>query len=197
MAAIVAEATDRSRKGAILTAAEPIFVRYGYRKTSMDDVAKAADVSRQGLYVHFASKEDLFREMIVQSLGLHLHKVRAILSDEARPIGEQLLAALDEWYGNRDRLGSDSDLIQTSMQIAGGIIRDHYGQLQTEIGRAIEKSELMPFYEARGISATDIADTLMATARGINEAASDETFLARAGVAIAILVAPCSPAAAR
>jgi AcrR family transcriptional regulator len=56
----------------------------------MDDVARAADVSPQGLYVHLASKKDLFRE-IHQGLSLHLHEARLILSDEAQPIGQRLI----------------------------------------------------------------------------------------------------------
>ena len=31
--------------------------RYGFKKTSMDDVAQAAGVSRQGLYLYFDTKE--------------------------------------------------------------------------------------------------------------------------------------------
>lgn len=197
MPTIAAEPTDRSRKAAILAAAGPVFVRYGYRKTSMDDVAKAADVSRQGLYVHFAKKEDLFREMIHQALGLHLREARAALSDEARSIGQRLIAALGEWFGNKDKLGEDSDLIQASMQIAGEIIQDYHERLHTEIRGAIEKSELMAVYGARGISAADITNTLMATSRGLSATASSETFIARVSVAIRILTAPCSAASDR
>jgi AcrR family transcriptional regulator len=191
---VAAEPSDRSRKSAILVAARPVFVRYGYRKTSMDDVAKAAEVSRQGLYVHFASKEDLFREMIHQAISLHLHEARVALSDEARPIDQRLIAAISEWFGNREKLGEDSDLVQAGMQIAGAIIRDYHQQLHAEICGAIEKSELMSFYGARGISATDIATTLMATCRGISGTGSHETFLARVSVAIGILTAPCQAA---
>jgi AcrR family transcriptional regulator len=187
------EPTDRSRRAAILIAAQPVFLRYGYRKTSMDDVAKAAAVSRQGLYVHFASKEDLFREMIRQELGRHLHEARLILSDEARPIGQRLIAALSEWFGNRDKLDANSDILQASHQIGGAIIQDRRKQLEQEICRAIEKSELMSVYKARGISATDITNTLMATSQGISATAANAKFVTRVSVAISILMAPCSP----
>lgn len=194
MMTITAEVTDRSRKAAILVAAQPVFLRYGYRKTSMDDVARAADVSRQGLYVHFASKEDLFREMIQQGLSRHLHEARLALSDEARPIGQRLIAALSEWFGDRDKLGANSDLLQASLQIGGALIQDKREQFEQEICRAIEKSELMSVYRARGISARDIANTLMATSHGLCTSASSEKFITRVSVAIGILTAPCSPA---
>ncbi len=194
---IAAEATVRSRKAAILTAAQPVFLRYGYRKTSMDDVARAADVSRQGLYVHFVNKEDLFREMIHQGLTLHLHEARLILSDEARPIGHRLIAALTEWFGGQDKLGANTDLLQASLQIGEAIIQGQKEKFENEIRRAIEKSELMSVYGPRGISARDIMNTLMATSQGICSAASGEKFVTRVSVAIGILTAPCSPASDR
>src|SRR5258708_36742368 len=53
--------TTAARRLAILEAATPVFLRYGYKKTSMDDLARAAGLSRQGLYLHFENKEALFK----------------------------------------------------------------------------------------------------------------------------------------
>jgi AcrR family transcriptional regulator len=44
-----------------LAAAATVFLRFGYRKTAMEDIARAAGMSRQGLYLHYATKEELFR----------------------------------------------------------------------------------------------------------------------------------------
>ena len=48
---------------AILEAAWTVFSTYGYRKTSMDDIARAARMSRPALYLHFRNKEDVFRTL--------------------------------------------------------------------------------------------------------------------------------------
>jgi AcrR family transcriptional regulator len=188
------EATDRSRKTAILVAAEAVFLKFGYRKTSMDDVAKAADVSRQGLYLHFANKEDLFREMVREGLDRRLREVRLALSDQTRPIGHRLAAALNEWFGDREKLGNNADLLQASLQIGGTLIQNQKRQLEQEICQAVEKSELGPCYAARGIAASDITNTLMAIARGINVRSSDQTFVTQVSTAINILTAACVPA---
>ena len=45
----------------ILDAALPVFVRHGFRKTSMADIARAANISRASLYLSFSGKEELFR----------------------------------------------------------------------------------------------------------------------------------------
>ncbi len=56
-----------ARQAAVLEAAVGVFARYGYRKTSMDEVARAAGVSRQGLYLQFAS--DAWSGRFIGSLG--------------------------------------------------------------------------------------------------------------------------------
>jgi AcrR family transcriptional regulator len=48
----------------ILDAALRVFRRYGFRRSSIEQVAAAAGLTRQGLYHHFESKEALFRAVI-------------------------------------------------------------------------------------------------------------------------------------
>ena len=45
---------------AVLNAALPLFLRYGYRKTSMEDVARASGFSRQSIYTWYPNKKKLF-----------------------------------------------------------------------------------------------------------------------------------------
>ena len=53
--------TDRTQ--AILTAALTAFSRYGFSRTTMDDIALASGVARTALYRNFRSKEDIFRAL--------------------------------------------------------------------------------------------------------------------------------------
>jgi AcrR family transcriptional regulator len=46
----ISSTVDRTRQERVLAAALEVFGRYGFRKTSMDEVARSADISRQGLY---------------------------------------------------------------------------------------------------------------------------------------------------
>ena len=48
----------------ILQSALQVFGTYGYRRTNMSLVAEAADLSRQALYMYFATKEDLFSALV-------------------------------------------------------------------------------------------------------------------------------------
>jgi AcrR family transcriptional regulator len=45
---------------AILAAATETFARFGFKKTSIDDVARRSGIGKGTLYLHFESKEELF-----------------------------------------------------------------------------------------------------------------------------------------
>ena len=51
-------------KDSILSVATRLFSRFGFHKTSMDEIAKIARKAKGSLYYHFASKEELFREVV-------------------------------------------------------------------------------------------------------------------------------------
>jgi TetR/AcrR family transcriptional regulator, mexJK operon transcriptional repressor len=57
------------KRRAIMEAATALFLRDGYRNTSMDQVAADAAVSKQTVYKHFADKEQLFREIVLGVTG--------------------------------------------------------------------------------------------------------------------------------
>lgn len=48
------------KEQAILESARKFFFRYGFKKTSMDEIAEDAGVSKGTLYNYFKNKEDLF-----------------------------------------------------------------------------------------------------------------------------------------
>ncbi|HEV2110530.1 MAG TPA: TetR/AcrR family transcriptional regulator [Gammaproteobacteria bacterium] len=52
------------KREAILEAARKVFLEIGFGATSMDAIAVAAKVSKQTVYNHFGSKEELFAAMI-------------------------------------------------------------------------------------------------------------------------------------
>ena len=58
------ESRSTRKRRAILDAATTLFLRNGYRGTSMDEIAALAGVSKQTVYKHFADKERLFSEIV-------------------------------------------------------------------------------------------------------------------------------------
>src|ERR1700682_1191462 len=61
----------------ILDAAMLVFRRHGFRRSSIEQAAEAAGLTRQALYHHFESKEALFRAVIEQ---LHENALAAELA---------------------------------------------------------------------------------------------------------------------
>ncbi|MCU1482722.1 MAG: TetR family transcriptional regulator [Subtercola sp.] len=92
-------AADTDRRTRVLESALTTFARYGYRKTSMDQVADSAHISRPGLYFLFTSKEGLFRAAVTQALKNDLSAADAALSSD-RALTERLLDAFDHWAGS-------------------------------------------------------------------------------------------------
>jgi AcrR family transcriptional regulator len=56
------------KRRAIVAAATEAFLDQGYRGTSMDAVAAAAEVSKQTVYQHFRDKQRLFQEVIADTV---------------------------------------------------------------------------------------------------------------------------------
>mgnify|MGYP005836246941 CR=1 FL=1 len=70
------------RETRILDAAGALIVRYGFAKTTMDDIAAEAAVSKGALYLHFRSKDDLFEALILrESEAISERLLDAVLAD--------------------------------------------------------------------------------------------------------------------
>ncbi|WP_372571339.1 TetR/AcrR family transcriptional regulator [Ruegeria jejuensis] len=52
------------KQKAILEAAWSAFASYGYRKTSMDDIARGANMSRAAVYLHYRNKDHIFQTLV-------------------------------------------------------------------------------------------------------------------------------------
>jgi AcrR family transcriptional regulator len=76
------------QREAILVAATAIFLRYGFKKTSMDDVARAAGVSRQGLYLYFDTKDLLFSESLQHLMSRLISNARAAAEQAGVTVAE-------------------------------------------------------------------------------------------------------------
>ena len=67
------EAIPKARRSgsreAIVAAAELLFLERGFGSVSMDELAEAAGLARRTLYNQFASKEEIFREMLLTMSG--------------------------------------------------------------------------------------------------------------------------------
>ena len=71
---------DIAKRNKVLAAALDVFLRYGYKRVTMNDIAEAASISRPALYLVFESKEEIFK-------SVYEHWVKETLIDIESKIG--------------------------------------------------------------------------------------------------------------
>ena len=60
----------------VIDAATAAFMRYGFRRVTMGDLAKEAGISRPTLYSVFASKEEVFNAVATRMIEQSLAEIR-------------------------------------------------------------------------------------------------------------------------
>lgn len=191
-----ADAPADSRQAALLDAAVAVFARYGFRKTSMEEVARAAGVSRQGLYLSFTNKEELFRQAVTFQLAKQLTAATAALADAHGSLEARLIAACDEWAGQYiGALGADAaDLMCASTSLAGGTLTRYEALFEDALARAIVKSPLVKFCTQAGVSPAQAAKALHATCSGLKQRSkSRQEFVQGMTAAARMFCAPLTP----
>jgi len=73
---------DQKKDDAILQAATRLFLKHGYLATTMDAVAEKAKVTKQTVYAYYASKDALFRQMLLTLCNRYEHAKPAIFGSE-------------------------------------------------------------------------------------------------------------------
>jgi len=192
-AAAAETSADEPRRRRLLEAALATFARFGFRKTSMEEVARAAHVSRQGLYLHFATKEDLFCAAVRHALQTGLDAASGRLADGGLSIHEKLVGAFDEWVGRYvGMFGADvTDLHEASDSFLGPMLAQHEELFLEAVTRAIRASGLPAVYKRAGLTARQLTDTLHATARGLkHQCGSRAEFAQRFAIAVSALCLP-------
>ncbi|MEJ2120218.1 MAG: TetR/AcrR family transcriptional regulator [Alphaproteobacteria bacterium] len=91
------------RRDAILARATELFDRKGFANTSLDDIARAVGITREGIYYYFKNRSEILLSIIQpQSQGL-VDGLRAVLDDETLDHGERLEAAIRNHLVRFDR----------------------------------------------------------------------------------------------
>ncbi|KAA3605549.1 MAG: TetR/AcrR family transcriptional regulator [Planctomycetota bacterium] len=161
----MAASPESARKEELLEVASALFLRFGYRKTSMDDVARGAGLSRQGLYLHFRSKEALFVEALEFLMSRTNSGIQAALEDPAGSLEDRLLGAFDAYKGAFVTYGMNAvamdELLEASQRLVGDRVTDFQASF---IQRLAE--EMRPV-ERKGISAESMAEVLYAVSAGL------------------------------
>lgn len=95
--------TRTTTRDQILDATERIMSRYGFRKMTMEDIAKEARVGRRTIYLYFKNKEDVALSSIGRVVENAQARMKEILCDESSDIIDKLRLMLIERVMSRVR----------------------------------------------------------------------------------------------
>jgi AcrR family transcriptional regulator len=189
-----ADAAQANRQSEILDRAAELFVRYGFRKTSVDDVARAADMSRQGVYFHYPSKEALFEAALGRLVERALLSCRDALSEENLELYDRLLNAFVAMLGRTD-LDATSELLEAAQARSMNTVINVDVEIIAELAKAIASSPAAAPWLGKGVSPHDLGQLLMNTSYGLKyQRVPYEEYIAQMQKAISII---CLPATGR
>jgi len=181
----------------ILSAAENVFARFGYRRASMSQIAEEAGLTRQALYHHYAGKEALFRAVVEQlhelayeaeaAAGLEQEQAGAGLADVlAAQIGARfryLLECVEESPQAEELLSEHQlqtrDLYQSFVE--------HNAELRAEtIDRVCARQGICL---QQGMTPRELARCIQLAIRGLNDLRLDASVLHELDRMVRLLVA--------
>ena len=175
----------------IFEAALTVFSRYGYRRASMEAVAAEANLSRQGLYRHFASKDALFaavietmHDFVDAAAERALAEARAARKSSGEALGAMVAAKMEAYAGRV--LGSPhaAELMEVSNRIGGAIIAARADAARATLTKAIVAERAAGRLTLkRGITPADLAGLVTAAANGAKYGTPPPPDILRATVA--------------
>lgn len=163
-----------SRRDQILAALR-CFARYGYRRTSMDVIARTAQMSRPALYQYFTGKEEVFRAMGVRLLDSALTGAERTRRS-SRPVVDRLSAVLMVRLDLVRELGGADDfhreLLADTASVAGDLLASFHLRLIAIVEELLATATEDLDFGAAAISAHDVAVLLLDAVTGIERKAS-------------------------
>ncbi len=158
------------RRDQIIKAAMAAFMRYGYRRVTMGDLAKEAGMSRPTLYAVFASKEEVFNAVATQMMEEALAEIRRRVAGPGS-LAEKLEQVLEIWvvrtYELIHRSPDAKELIECTQAFSQDVIESAYSGLESVLVSVIAP------HAAPAMRPQQLAHTLALSARGIKENARD------------------------
>ncbi len=159
------------KRAAILVAALVLFGRYGYRRTSIDDLAREAGIAKGTVYLYFDTKESIFRALCGSVMARVLAEAeaaaRASLPLRAR-LRRVLAAKFDYFHGLLHESPHASELLDSSNRLSADLFRRADRAYQRIVARMIaEASKRGELRSVRAPLRPDAAaDLLIASASG-------------------------------
>jgi AcrR family transcriptional regulator len=151
----------------------------------MDEVAREAQISRQGLYFLFRSKGELFRHAAERGIELDLFAAEKALADSGRSVSDRIVDAFDCWAGRYVGPMQDTEtLIKENPTLLGPIARNGPAKFEALLIAALKQT-------ASPAKPSIVARTLVSLSIGIKHQAADrDEYRSRMADAVRLLIPP-------
>jgi AcrR family transcriptional regulator len=164
-------ATPVDRQDAILDAAFGAFATYGYRRTSMDDIARGAGLSRTALYLHYRNKEDIFRSLAARYFDEALRDMTAALHLPGQTLEQALRAAFIAKDGKFMEAVLSTphgeELMDAGFAVTGDLVAAGEARMVAVLGDWLAQRALPP-----GLgSGPEVAQAIIAAVKGLKTSA--------------------------
>lgn len=70
----------------IITSAGQIFSRYGFRKTTIDEIAKALKMGKSSIYYYYRSKEEIFEAVVLHEANILRNELTTAIKAVDSPV---------------------------------------------------------------------------------------------------------------
>jgi AcrR family transcriptional regulator len=188
----VSEAARPPRQAAILAGAVKVFFQFGYRKTSMEDVAAAAQVSRQTLYLQFHDKERLFRAALEYVTEQMLVSIKSLAANKKGTVEQKLMGVFEALCEDSLALSSQvniAELVVVARSQMESIVSRFEADVLSVIADILTQAGTATRWERHGISAQELALHLLDTSAGVKSATGNlSDYKQRMALAIRIIV---------
>ena len=169
-------AQDKKRE-AVFEAAAGIFSKYGFRRTSMSDIAEAVGISRPALYLMFDNKESLFRELAAFRQNQAIDEAIVGLGGE-EPLSERFIGAVLTYervfYEPVAQSPHGAELMDINQSIAADAMKVGRDRLVGHLAVAVEEAEARGEVTLGPIQLTPRAyvELFMASINGVKKTAT-------------------------
>jgi AcrR family transcriptional regulator len=160
-----------AKPSAIVLAALDLFTRYGYRKTSIDDIARAAQVAKRTVYLHFENKAAVFLA-ILEYLGGQVRQRCVAAERMGGSVVDRLTSLLDAYFGMAFEIFSRSqhmpELEQTFSKLAREKLRSLNTEYEARLARFLRSLEITGEIAGppRGLTVQQLVHILVRAAEG-------------------------------
>jgi AcrR family transcriptional regulator len=82
----------KRREEDVLAAALSLFTRDDWQAVTIDQIAAKAEIGKGTVYLHFASKDEIYARLVIEFFGEILARMKAL--DDSQPVLDQIAAAM-------------------------------------------------------------------------------------------------------